>query len=364
MLDRKRAVGFWCVPVRALAGRGARCAVSMLGLAALLVAISCVPEPVVEVFVATDLRPPAVLAWGPLGGSELVVSFDEEVRADAACFASSPGPGVTGVRLGDDGRSVVVSLAGAQGPGEAYAVSGLVADAAGNMSSFVLPYWGFNPEPPKMLINEIISEGSATHPDAVELYVAEGGNCAGMALFLGLPADFTLRYVFPSIKVAAGDYMVLHLKPQGLEVELDECLDKAASGGIDACASAWDLWYRGGDGALPGKNGALTLCDSPRGKIVDALLYSERTGESDSKYGGFGSAALRDRVGAIVAAGAWVASDPPRPEDCARSAGVTSTRTLCRSSSSFDSDSRTDWHVTPTKGATLGAVNTDAVHAP
>ena len=41
--------------------------------------------------------------------------------------------------------------------------------------------------------------------------------------------------------------------------------------------TAWDLWYRGGDGALPGKNGAVALCSSPRGAMLDAVAYSERS---------------------------------------------------------------------------------------
>jgi hypothetical protein len=94
------------------------------------------------------------------------------------------------------------------------------------------------------------------------------------------------------------------------------------------------------------------------------VAYSERTIDSDAKYGGFGSAALRDRVAAIAAAGAWTVSEPPRPEDCARSAGVTSTRSLCRSSASGDTGTGADWHVTPTKGSTLGTVNSDEAYMP
>jgi len=325
---------------------------------------SCVPVPGASPFEAGDMRPPAVASWGPSGDAELVIAFDEDIAEAVAGFSSSPGPAVVSASVGADGRSVVVALGGSQEPGTAYAVSGMVADAAGNLSSFVLPYWGHNPRPPRLVMNELLTEGSATHPDAVEFYVAAGGECAGLAFYCGSPYDFDFRYVFPPLAVAAGDLIVLHIKPQGLATELDESLDRAASGGIDATDGAWDLWYRAGDGALSGKNGALSLCASPNGALIDAAPYSARTVESDTAYGGFGTAALRDRVGTIVAAGAWIASDPPRPEDCARSVGTTSTRTLCRSSSSADTDSGDDWHVVPTKGSTLGTVNSDAVYAP
>ncbi len=328
------------------------------------VAVSCVPEPVAAVFAAADLRPPAVASWGPAGGAEVVIVFDEEVEAAGAGFASTPGPGIAATRVGEDGRSVIVMLDGPLLPGAAYAVSGVVSDAAGNLSSFVLPYWGFNPDPPRLVINELITEGTSTHPDALELFVIEGGNCAGLAFFVGSPEDFDVRYLFPALLAEAGDYIILHLKPQELEAEIDEGDDKVASGGIDSNPGAWDLWYRGGDGALSGKNSALSLCASPRGAVLDAVLYSERTVESDTNYGGFGTAVLRDRVAALVAAGAWSGSDPPRPEDCARSAGTTSTRSICRSSGSADTDAGSDWHIVPTKGATLGAANSDEVNVP
>jgi len=332
--------------------------------AACMLAVSCAPEPVAAVFAAGDLRPPAVASWGAAGGAEVIIVFDEEIEVAAPGFASTPGPGIAATRVGEDGRSVIVTLDGGQSPGAAYAVSGVVSDAAGNLSSFVLPYWGFNPDPPRIVINELITEGTSTHPDALELFVTAGGNCAGLALFVGSPDNFDIRFLFPALPVESGDYIILHLKPQGLEAEIDETGDKAASGGIDANADAWDLWYSGGDGALSGKNGALSLCTSPRGAIMDAVLYSERTVESDTNYGGFGTAALRDRVAALVAAAAWSASDPPRPEDCARSTGTTSTRSICRSSGSADTDAMSDWHIVPTKGATLGAVNIDEVYVP
>lgn len=325
---------------------------------------SCVPVPGVSPFEAGDMRPPAVASWGPSGDAELVIAFDEDIAEAVAGFSSSPGPAVVSASVGPDGRSVVVVLGASQEPGTAYAVSGMVADAAGNLSSFVLPYWGHNPCPPLVVFNELLTEGSATHPDAVEFYAVAGGECAGLAFFCGSPYDFDFRYVFPPLAVEAGDLIVLHLKPEGLATELDESLDRAASGGLDATDGAWDLWYRAGDGALSGKNGVLSLCASPNGAFMDAAPYSARTAESDTAYGGFGTAALRNRVGAIVAAGSWIASDPPRPEDCAGSAGTTSTRSLCRSSSSADTDSGDDWHVVPTRGSTLGAANSDAVYAP
>jgi len=335
----------------------------MLGSLALLFS-ACVPEPVAELFAAGDLRPPAVATWGPTGSLELTVRFDEAIAKVLPGCAASPGPGVVSARVSEDGTGMIVELDAAQVPGAAYAVSAVVADAAGNMSSFVLPYWGYNPNPPQLRINELLTEGSATHPDALEFFVVAGGECAGLSFFVGLPGDQDLRFVFPVLKVETGEFIILHLKPQGLDLEINESGDKAASGGLDASADAWDLWYAGGDGALSGANGALSVCTSPNGSMIDAVVYSERTLDSDSKYGGFGSTTLQRRVLAMVEAGAWDAGDPPDPARCAPSGSSTTTRTICRSSASADSDSGADWHIVPTKGATFGHPNLDTVYVP
>jgi hypothetical protein len=358
----------------------------MLGLIVLTL-FSCIPDPMIAVFEPGDLRPPAVVAWGATGPAEVLVLFDEAVHADPGAFdvamrltgqdegavrlpvdsGSSPVPAtsILAIAEGPTSEGVLVVLEGDQEPGLAYVLTGLVGDSAGNLSSFVLPYWGFNPNPARLVINELLTEGTSTRPDAIELFVHQGGNLAGLTLFIGSPGLYDLRYVFPACSVDQGEFIILHLKPQGLPEEVDELDDVALSGGLDASAVARDFWIRGEPGALSGKNGVVTLCVSPTGAIMDAVAYSERTSESDTKYDGFGTAAFRDRVGEIVACGTWVIQGvKPAPEDCARSTGTTSTRTICRSSQSADTDRGPDWHIVPTKGISLGTANSDEVYVP
>jgi len=355
----------------------------VLALAALTLS-SCIPDPVIAVFEPGDLRPPAVVSWGATGPGELLVVFDEAVKADPLAFdvarrpgaqaepdaglpggAGSPALSILAVLEGPTPAAVLVELVRDQEPGLAYVLTGRVSDRAGNLSSFVLPYWGFNDNPAGMLVNELLTEGSSSRPDAIELFVHQGGNLAGLTLFIGSPGLHDLRYVFPACLVSAGEFLILHLKPQGLAEELDELEDITLSGGIDASPVARDFWVRGEPGALPGKNGVVTLCSSPTGAIMDAVAYSERTSESDTKYGGFGTAAFRDRVGEIVSSGAWlIQGNSPRPEDCARSTGTTSTRTICRSSDSVDTHTAADWHIVPTRGISLGQANSDEIHVP
>ncbi len=345
----------------AVSGAGTVSAGCALGLAALLSA--CVPQVVSEVLAPRDLTPPSVRAWDSIGAGEFVVDFDEDVEASPADFASDPDLGVLEART--EGSRVRISASGALSAGEALSLEGTVRDASGNSTSFVLPFWGHNPSLPGILLNEVLTQGSTTHPDVLELAVLESGNLAGLTFRVGCAGKPVLRYVFPPCQVAAGEYVVLHLKPQGIPEERDETADAAASGGLDAYPYSRDFWYRGGDGALPGENGVLTLYRSPTGSLRDALLYSARTSGSDTKYGGFGSQSLLDQARSIVAEGGWVIpGSEVRPEDAARSEGTTSTRTICRSSASADSDTASDWHVVPTKGSTIGRQNSDAIYSP
>ncbi len=324
---------------------------------------ACLPQVVSEAFSPRDLRPPSVRDWDSTGPGEFSVQFDEEVEASAADFASDPDLGE--MEISSEGNRIRIAAASPLPPGSALSLEGTVRDGAGNSTSFVLPFWGYNPSLPVVLLNEVLTQGSTTHPDLVELAVLESGNLAGLTFRVGCAAEPVQTYVFPPCEVAAGDFVVLHLKPQSLPEEMDETGDAAASGGLDAYPYARDFWYPGGDGALPGENGCLTLNGSPTGRILDALLYSARTSASDTKYGGFGSQALLDQARALAAEGAWrIAGSEVRPEDAARSEGTTSTRTICRSSDSGDTDSGSDWHVVPTKGSTVGRTNSDALYVP
>ncbi|HAE22135.1 MAG TPA: hypothetical protein DCG47_07415 [Spirochaetaceae bacterium] len=334
-------------------------------LTAMLLSWCCVPELISPPFEPGDLRPPAVVDWRSSAARELRIAFDEAVRAELADFACAEDVGIAAVQAGTDGRELVILLERDQEPGKAFSLSGLAFDLHGNATSFILPFWGHNPRPAGIAINELGSVASASHPDALEFYVKSAGNLAGLAFYVGLRGDYDHRYIFPPCEVAAGDFVVLHLRPQGIESERDELSDKGSSGGLDATPDAWDFWYRAGGGGLPDKNGALSLYDTPGGSIMDALLYSDRGADSTANYGGFGTASFQARATAIVEAGAWLkAADRVSPGDCASSLGITSTRTLNRGSDSKDSDHKDDWHIVPTSGISLGRVNSDAVYNP
>ncbi len=332
----------------------------VLSAVAVLLAASCGPLPDSRTPVA-DLLPPQVQSVQAVGPGEISISFDEEAGLRAEKTRITPPLAVSDVT----GRAKNVVLRGEQqSPGRMYSLEAEAEDAHGNSASFVAQFYGYNARVPRLLINELTPRGSGNHPDLVELKAMTAGNMGGVVLYLGTPARHDARMVFPPFEVPAGSFLLVHLKPTGDPAEVDETGDTALSKGFDVSDTAYDFWLRDSPG-LGGNNGVLTLCDRPGGPCTDGVLYSNRTSQSDERYGGFGSDEMRARAEELVAGGAWKAAGARvTPEDAVNPEGSTGTRSICRSSASTDTDRAEDWHVVPTRKATFGAENSDEVYAP
>ncbi len=322
--------------------------------------VSCGPLPDSRTAVV-DLLPPRLEAVQSLGPGEVSVSFDEDAALDREKTRISPALEVR--EVSGPGRSVL--LRGAeQEPGVRYFLESEARDAHGNTSSFVAEFYGYNDRVPRLLINELTPRGSGNHPDIVELKILTAGNMGGVVLYLGSPASYDARLVFPPFEAPAGSFLVVHLKPTGDPGEKDETTDPAASTGFDATGTAFDFWMRDGKG-LGGNNGAVSVFERPGGACLDGILYSNRTAESDELYGGFGSAEMRARAEDLAGCAAWTpAGVRVTPEDCVNPEGSTGTRSVCRSAASDDSNRAQDWHIVPTRRSTIGAANSDEVYVP
>ncbi len=111
---------------------------------------------------------------------------------------------------------------------------------------------------------------------------------AGLTFYNGCSAEYDEKYVFPSMEVSEGDYIIIHAKPEGLPDEITETDVKDESGGKDCHDNAYDIWPSSFSG-LSGNNGTLSVYTGPGGSLIDAFLYSNRTSSSDESYRGFGS---------------------------------------------------------------------------
>ncbi len=307
-----------------------------------------------------DLTPPSLTGFSVVDSKCIVMSFDEDVKVEAGKLIIEPSLGVTDIHIEDNTIRVSTEK---QETGKRYSIVGEVTDLKGNSNSFIKDFYGHNGHLPRLLINEFTTRGSGRHPDFVELFVTEGGNMGGINLLNGTLTNWKNRLIFPAFTVESGDYIIVHFKPTGGEDEIDETIRKDQSGGYDSSPEAFDFWVEGGTG-LSGNNGVLSLYESPEGILMDGVIYSNRTSDSDSRYGGFGLATTLVRARELADSGGWYYSgESIAPEDAVNPEGSTGTRSICRNSNSADTDRKADWHIVPTRGATPGSANRDDIYS-
>ncbi|MBR4160002.1 MAG: hypothetical protein IKT97_08145 [Spirochaetia bacterium] len=217
---------------------------------------ACTPLPAEKKPAQSTAAPPMATEVSNNSPDRITLKFDKEISADPSNFMIVPEVGISAVEC--HGQTVEVYPSQALSAGEEYFIKGTVQDSEKNSTSFGMTFFGYNPDLPVLKINEFTTNGSGKHPDTVELYVKKGGNAAGITLFGGTKTTFQDKFILPSFSVKAGDYVLIHLKVQGIETEVDETERKDEAKGYDSSDMAWDFWVQGGSG-LSGNNGALTL---------------------------------------------------------------------------------------------------------
>ena len=328
----------------------------------LLGLICCIPLRDNRGFIPDDLHPPVLLGSASSGTGSIAVFFNEPPEAEIDNFRITPALQI--LEIVSEETDLVIRHTGEQTAGTEYILEGIVSDEVGNSLGFITRFYGFNPRIPDMLINEFTTQGSSTHPDMVELYSLSEGSMAGVCLYAGVHTAWKERIIFPPLEIGAGEYILVHFKPQGIPEEIDEIERKDQSGGLDASPDAWDFWVDLGSG-LSGNNGVLSLYTCPGGRIVDGVIYSNRTSYSDEKYRGFGTSTMLFQAESFAEAGGWVISgDLITPEDCINPDDSTATRSMCRGSSPEDTDTKHDWHIVPTSTYSFGRINSDEVYDP
>lgn len=319
--------------------------------------LACAPLPkLVEPFVG-DMHAPVLERVEATGSREVRILFDEPTSLDTDDFIVDPPR--TLLSSGIDAESLVLTFAEDLEAGTEFWIEGTAQDSSGNSTTFLVHVYGRNTAVPSVVINEFSCEGSSTHPDMVELKVLSTGNLAGLALYDGSPGYYDNEMIFPSVSVERGEYLLIHFKPQNIPEEIDERDDSSVSGGLDAVDGVRDFWVPDGDG-IPNTTGALTLLGYPGGPLLDAVLYTTKTYNPEDELRGYGLSSQLLQAEEVVTLGGWeISGDFVIPQDGINPEDSTATRTICRSSSSGDSNHREDWHIVPTSESTFGSSNSD-----
>ena len=334
-----------------------------IATAAILAGLSCIvggcgKVPALRSVIEPDLMPPLLRAVEVPDRRSIAISFSEPAVLEDGSLVIEPPLGLQDVAY--DGARMLLSVA-EQTAGAEYQLKAVVTDERGNGLGMTARFYGHNGDVPALVITELTTRGTRTRPDRIELVALSAGDLGGVTLYDGTPGNYRHRLVFPAIAVEAGDFIVVHCTSTGEPTEVNETASKTESTHPQASEDAYDLWLPDGSG-LSGNNGVVSLYGRPDGDLLDGVVYSDRTSDSDERYRGFGTRRMMERVDELVAAGGWqVAGELARPEDAVDSNDTTSTRSIARGSDHADTDSRSDWHITPTRGATFGGLNTDEV---
>jgi hypothetical protein len=224
---------------------------------------------------------------GPSGPRVFSARFDEPVAPVQGSFAMEPGGAIDDVRA--EGLELRLGLPLAQEPGADYSIAGEVEDSGGNRTRMVLGFCGWNERSPRLRISEVLTAKNSSktrpHRDFIELVALSGGNIGGVEL-LWASSVKAYAYRFPAAELEAGDFVVLHLSPEGIPEERDEGgSDLSLSGGIDASPGGRDFWSA--SGALPDASGVVALRPRPGDPACDGLFYAEeaKTGAlKDEKF--------------------------------------------------------------------------------
>lgn len=328
----------------------------------ILIGTSCSPIIDYRRLLERDVQSPVFQGIRVTENNSIEVLFSEPVSIQKDSLFIIPEP--PSYRAESNKKLALIQFSGSLAPGGLYKLKMTVTDKSGNSLTLINSFYGYNPNLPDMIINEFTTQGSSANPDRVEIAVLSDGNTAGAVLFEGSDFFWDQRKVFPAIEVKAGDFIVIHFKSTGDPMEIDETENRNESGGIKPADDAWDLWVDEGTG-LSGNNGTLMLFTTLYGTLMDGLVYSNRTSDSDGNYRGFGSTKVMERADRLIELGGWTAhGELAAPEDAINPEDSTATRSMCRDSLSEDNNCKEDWHIVPTSTSTFGAVNSDSVYTP
>ncbi len=314
-----------------------------------LVASGCSQGAASAIYPTADLCPPGLLAAGPTDSRSVVLRFDEPVSPVEDSYGVQPGCALS-CRAED--KEIVVSFASDQLPGADYVLSGEAEDLRGNRTRFLLRFAGWNDRAPPLRLSEIQTgkNGSKINPhrDFLEFEVMADGNLGGEEVSWTSTVK-AASYRFPGIETRKGDFVVLHLAPEGGSERDELGSDLSASGGVDSSANGRDLWCSAM--ALPDESGAVAISIRPGDQPMDGLFYA-----AEGKAGALDEGRLADMLSSLVSAGAWPeAGDKPAWED-GFSWKCSASRSICRGGAA-GAKGASAWYLTASGGQSPGAVN-------
>ncbi|MDR1318481.1 MAG: hypothetical protein LBJ90_02565 [Treponema sp.] len=305
-------------------------------------------EDVVGRILGDSSEAPVFLTCKAVTGTEIDFQFSRPVRVISLYFD----PAVEIESL-EDGSVVRVVFSGGPAPGGKITADLLVEDEKGNTMNVLVPLRTRNVRMPGLRINELRTEYSKPKAEFIEFKTLEEGNLAALRLFIAGNSKNPMVYEFPSLEVAADEYILLHLRSME-ETSRDETGDNLdESGGTDAVAGVRDLWRPGTEKVLH-KTDVVYLLDQDD-KVIDAVALAENSDPQWNKEYLAGAAEF------LYSQRAWESEEKelPGPNAAVNTFNIKTamTRSVSRDETAADSNTLADWYITATGGISPGKPN-------
>lgn len=318
-----------------------------------------------------DFTVPTLTSCSLADAEHVHLTFSKAVDAQFLSLCESDGREIAVTVEQKDNEVLVLKTAESLSVGKHFVLAGEIADRHGNTLTFSLPLNGYNDRVPSLAITEVrnLWRNSNDQSEYVEILCLTEGNLSGIEFDNAYKAG-KKKYVFPSVEVKAGEYIVLHLQTltddsgevkAGLVDEQGSNLSLCTINPKECLNSARDLWALSTDKTLGATDIVLLRNTNDGGSIVDALVY--KTKGKEGQWSTYYDSLAQE----IAASGVWKNAEGENCccLDCAadiselktaytkslsrKKVHLLTAQNLCSKSS--------DWAVTQSSGFTPGKAN-------
>jgi hypothetical protein len=324
------------------------CGKKLILAAVVLGVLSCSTQGNLEEILSTEADLPQFLGCKALTARTLEFQFSRPVRV--LSFALDSGPALESAS-GEE--TILVELSSDLPEAAKFTANLLVEDISGNTLEVLAPFRARNDRMPSLLITELRTEYTKPKVEFIEFRTLSAGNIGGIRVMIASSGLDAPVYEMPVVEVAAGEYVVLHLRTVDVEANgaIDETgQDLSLASATEANVNARDLWLPSNKELLR-KSDAVYFLDQDD-NVIDGVIFVETAEPWWSKdY-------LADAAMILSGKGAWTGETTPiSPVDAVHSGTTTLTRTICRDEDRDDRNVKDDWYITANSGASPGMRN-------
>lgn len=242
-------------------------------------------------FVTGDYVAPKLEEYSLLDGNHIFICFSENVNLDGIVISKkndSYGFGSEGsnnllrsnkITNCDNEGEYIIEFGETATVGEEYVLGGIVEDKVGNTLTFSLPFVGYNPNIPDVIITEFFNESTTISKktnkcrnEYVKLLALEDGNLFGLSIG---SASWTNKdaYYFPPINVKKGEEFIVHfnIKGEGCISETGDDLNLASE--LTAINGVRDLWFNNTKSVFGNTTDVIFVKNNQTGLLIDGFPY-------------------------------------------------------------------------------------------